>query len=103
MIGSILTGIKYVRSMLYKIKSPILILAGSNDIYCPISETKMIQNKIGSFDRHVKILEGGHHELFTDKKREILYKKILGWVQERLPEGGKGKRTLWSKNLIFYQ
>lgn len=66
-----------------KIKVPILILVGTEDIITPSEGARKLFEKLTVGDKTLKEFEGAYHEIFEDPEgREEFHKMIIEWLRK---------------------
>lgn len=76
----------------HQIKTPLLMLHGSEDHYCSTSGTQRFFDAIQLDKKQLKIYEGLYHELFNEPRKEEVFQDILRWFSAFLPEShGDGR------------
>lgn len=92
-IFNVLTGKAEKVEALHEIISPILVLHGSKDPTVVLEQSKVLMNKLKSYDKELKVFDCGHwfyHTFFyrqangySDDDRMKVVKTINKWIQNR--------------------
>jgi polyhydroxyalkanoate synthase subunit PhaC len=69
---------------LSKIEVPLLNIAGSKDYICPLSQAEPTMDLVGSEDKELLVLDGGHVGLMAGPiAKENLWPRIRDWLEPR--------------------
>jgi len=80
---SLFETMKQVHSDAKKIKVPVLLLAGTDDVLAPIDGARKIMNEISVSDKTLKEFPGAYHEVCADEEwSEEFYRIIIDWIQK---------------------
>lgn len=67
-----------------KFGTPVLMMAGSEDVVVPPDGVKKLFSAVSSKDKELKIFEGAYHEIFCDPEYSKEFRaKMIGWISER--------------------
>jgi acylglycerol lipase len=69
------------------LKTPLLLLHGSEDRLCPPEGSRMVHALAGSADKTLKIYEGLYHEVFNEPERAEVVGDLSSWIVERTQPG----------------
>ncbi len=70
------------------------------DFYTKISLIRNFKARIGSTDKDLKIIDGGYHELYTDREKRLVFKIIFDWLKKRTPDKNSYVRVKFPINII---
>src|SRR5690554_1338114 len=65
-------------------QTSVLLIYSKSDKLAPISYGENLFNKLNFKDKELFLLEKSRHNVFNDIEKEIVFNKILSWVNERL-------------------
>jgi polyhydroxyalkanoate synthase subunit PhaC len=69
---------------LSNIECPLLNIAGSNDIICPVAQAEATMGLVGSRDKEFVILDAGHVGLMAGPvAKEELWPRVRDWLEPR--------------------
>lgn len=77
-------GIKWLVKKLPEYEYPCLILHGGNDMIVPPRCSKLFYENISSKDKELKIYPGLYHEIYNEKKKDIVIEDVHKWIEKRL-------------------
>lgn len=63
-----------------KIKLPVLLMHGGNDGLTSVEGSKVLDARIASTDKTLKIYEGYYHEIFNDPGKEGVIADMIAWL-----------------------
>ena len=69
-----------------QIRTPILVMHGTDDRLASVEATKALFARIGSADKELAIYEGYYHELFNEPEKQKLYERVTAWLAEHVSE-----------------
>jgi alpha-beta hydrolase superfamily lysophospholipase len=67
-----------------KIKLPLMIVQGSDDILIDPSGAQLLYDSVSSEDKSIKIYEGFYHEVFNEPEHEQVLSDVQKWLEARL-------------------
>jgi alpha-beta hydrolase superfamily lysophospholipase len=67
------------------LRTPLLLLHGSEDRLCPPAGSEMVHSLATSPDKTLKIYDGLYHEIFNEPERAQVIGDLVGWIVERTP------------------
>ena len=73
---------KYSKTLLDKIKKPILIINSKTDIGVPIESAKFIYDKVRSHKKKIMLVEDSYHNVFLDRGKHKVAKEIIKFIEE---------------------
>jgi alpha-beta hydrolase superfamily lysophospholipase len=68
-----------------QIKTPILVMHGTEDRLASVDATKRLFEKIGASDKELVIYPGFYHELFNEPEKQEVYDRVTEWMGKRGP------------------
>jgi len=66
-----------------KIKTPILVMHGTEDRLASVGATKRLFESIGSSDKELVIYPGFYHELFNEPEKQEVFERVTTWLDKR--------------------
>jgi alpha-beta hydrolase superfamily lysophospholipase len=66
------------------IKTPMLVMHGTEDMLASVEATKALFEAVGSSDKELVILPGFYHELFNEPEKESVYERVSDWLEAHL-------------------
>jgi alpha-beta hydrolase superfamily lysophospholipase len=66
------------------IKTPMLVMHGTEDMLASVEATKALFEAAGSSDKEMVILPGFYHELFNEPEKQSVYKRVSDWLEAHL-------------------
>jgi len=66
-----------------RIKTPLLVMHGTEDKLASLNATKQVFERIGSADKELVIHQGFYHELFNEPEKKDLYQVAASWIESR--------------------
>jgi len=81
-----LQAMNYIESITPKISVPIFLLLGDQDKISYVGGSKKFFNKIGSYDKTIKIIENGKHHMFIEREpiRSQAFNEVWSWISSRV-------------------
>ena len=67
-----------------QIRTPILVMHGTDDRLASVAATKALFARIGSADKELAIYEGYYHELFNEPEKQELFERATLWLSQRV-------------------
>lgn len=77
--NQMLNNLATIYGLCTQIKTPLLLLHGSEDRYCSVAGTKRFFKELRLDQKRLKIYEGRYHELFNEVERENVFEEIDHW------------------------
>jgi alpha-beta hydrolase superfamily lysophospholipase len=80
------TGAEMLRSVqrvvagLPQLTVPVIVMHGSADKLVPVAGSRLIEERIGSSDKTLKIYDGLYHEIFNEPEREQVLDDLVAWL-----------------------
>jgi acylglycerol lipase len=65
------------------LRTPLLLLHGSDDRLCPPEGSRMVHSLATSPDKTLKIYDGLYHEVFNEPERAQVVGDLVEWIVER--------------------
>src|SRR5690554_2052364 len=75
-------GIAKLNKNMHNYNRKVLLIYSKNDKLGPVSYGKHFYDNINSEDKELFILENSKHNLFNDIEKEVVFNKILDWIEE---------------------
>jgi alpha-beta hydrolase superfamily lysophospholipase len=66
-----------------QIKTPILVMHGTEDRLASVDATKRLFESIGSSDKELVIYPGFYHELFNEPDKQEVFERVTEWLDKR--------------------
>ncbi len=76
-------GMKVLVNNYHNYQTPILMIYSEKDKLASLNYGKLFYQKIKSERKELFILKESYHNIFNDLEKEIVFKKILSWVEKR--------------------
>ncbi len=73
---------KYSKTLLCKIKKPILIINSKTDLGVPVESAKYIYDTVKSQKKKIMLVEDSYHNVFLDKGKHKVTKEIIKFIEE---------------------
>jgi acylglycerol lipase len=77
-------GIKDTGEKLSRVKTPFLVIHGTDDDIAPPAGGQRLFEEASSVDKSIHLQEGGYHELLNDLDRETVMSVITEWLGDRI-------------------
>jgi len=81
--AEMLTTMQEVTDNAAKIKLPLMIVQGSDDILIDPSGAQLLYDSVSSEDKSIKIYEGFYHEVFNEPEHEQVLRDVQKWLEAR--------------------
>lgn len=62
---------------------PLLAMHGDADTLAPLEGSRMVEERAGSSDKTLEVLEGLFHEILNEPEQEQVMERMIGWLDER--------------------
>jgi len=82
--AEMLRAMMRVTAEVEKISLPLFILQGSSDYLVDPNGAQLLEKKAGSTDKTLKIYEGLYHEVHNEPERELMFKDLETWLENRI-------------------
>lgn len=66
-----------------QIKTPVLVMHGTDDRLASVGATKKLFEHIGSSDKELVIYSGFYHELFNEPEKQQVFERVTEWLEKR--------------------
>lgn len=66
-----------------QIKTPVLVMHGTEDRLASVEATKRMFANIGSSDKELVIYPGFYHELFNEPEKQDVFERVTDWLKTR--------------------
>lgn len=66
-----------------EIKTPVLVMHGTDDRLASVDATKRMFKNIGSPDKELVIYPGFYHELFNEPEKREVFDRVTEWMEKR--------------------
>jgi alpha-beta hydrolase superfamily lysophospholipase len=66
-----------------RIKTPLLVMHGTEDRLASVEATKRLFDRAGSPDKELVIYPGYYHELFNEPEKREVYERVAEWLEKR--------------------
>ncbi len=81
---ALIKGMKQLIKNTNNYQTPILMFYSEKDKLSKVSYGKDFYEKIASEDKELIILKESYHNIFNDIEKQLIYVKMLSWVNERI-------------------
>ena len=78
--AEMLASVQRVVDGLPRITVPVIVMHGSADKLVPVAGSRLIDERIGSPDKTLKIYDGLYHEIFNEPEREQVLDDLVAWL-----------------------
>jgi acylglycerol lipase len=82
-LGEIMRSMDAMPRRVSALRTPLLLLHGSEDRLCPPEGSRMVYELAGSTDKTLKIYDGLYHEIFNEPERAEVVGDLVAWIAER--------------------
>jgi alpha-beta hydrolase superfamily lysophospholipase len=82
--SELLSAGDYVLHRASSIKSPILVMHGTDDKIADVEGSKQLFDTLSSKDKTLKLFDGFYHEILNEIEKEKVYQEMLSWLEQRL-------------------
>jgi acylglycerol lipase len=66
-----------------EIKTPILVMHGTEDRLASVEATKRLFENVGTSDKELVIYPGFYHELFNEPEKQEVFERLSDWLDKR--------------------
>jgi len=80
----ILENVESIFDIIPKIKTPLLILHGSEDRITSPAGSRKLYEKVASKDKRYKVYPGFYHEILNEIGNKEVYQDIEAWLEEHI-------------------
>jgi alpha-beta hydrolase superfamily lysophospholipase len=84
-LGEITRSMETLPGQVSELRTPLLLLHGSEDQLCPPEGSRMVYDGAQTSDRTLKVYPGLYHEVFNEPEREQVMDDLVAWLLERSP------------------
>lgn len=77
------SGIDWLGTHLRDIRTPLLVIHGSNDKLTDPSGSRMVEERAASKDKTLRIWDGLYHEVLNEPERDEVIDEIVDWFDAR--------------------
>lgn len=81
---ALIKGMKKLIKNTPNYQKPILMFYSKQDKLSKVSYGEDFYNKISSEDKELVILEESYHNIFNDTEKDLIFKKMLSWLNKRV-------------------
>jgi alpha-beta hydrolase superfamily lysophospholipase len=67
----------------FRVKLPVLMVHGSDDLLCPLAGARPFYRAIASEDKKLQVYEGLYHEVYNEPERELVLNDVAAWLEAR--------------------
>jgi alpha-beta hydrolase superfamily lysophospholipase len=67
-----------------QIKTPLLVMHGTEDRLASVDATERLFERAGSPDKELIIYPGYYHELFNEPEKREVYERVSNWLENRI-------------------
>ena len=82
-LAEIMHCMEWLPRRLSAMRTPLLLLHGSDDRLCPPDGSRMVHSLATSPDKTLNIYDGLYHEVFNEPEREQVVGDLVDWIVER--------------------
>ena len=75
-----LLSVQRVVDGLPRITVPVVIMHGTEDKLVPVAGSELIDEKIGSPDKTLKLYDGLYHEIFNEPEQDQVLDDLVAWL-----------------------
>lgn len=93
-IISIISAVNFIKKNSFSIKSPVLIVYGSEDVYFNKKVTKKFVKNLKCKDKELKVFKNCYHEMYIGKDKADFMNVMLCWLNKRLSPEKKIDKSL---------
>lgn len=76
-------AMREVAQLASQIKTPILVMHGTDDRLASVDATQSAFGNIGSSDKELVIYPGFYHELFNEPEKQEVFARVSDWLEKR--------------------
>jgi alpha-beta hydrolase superfamily lysophospholipase len=81
----ILTTAEGLPARLPRLRLPLLLLHGTEDLICAPAGSTMVHDTVSSTDKTLRQYQGLYHEIFNEPEKDEVLADLLTWIEQRLP------------------
>jgi alpha-beta hydrolase superfamily lysophospholipase len=82
-LGEIMKSMDSMSTQVAGLRTPLLLLHGSDDQLCPPEGSRMVHDGAGATDKTIKVYDGLYHEIFNEPERDEVIDDLVAWLAER--------------------
>jgi alpha-beta hydrolase superfamily lysophospholipase len=82
--SEMLTAMQRVNAEADKIRLPMILVHGSEDILADPAGSQMLYDETNSKDKTLKIYDGLYHEVFNEPERDQVLRDVENWLESHL-------------------
>ena len=82
--AEMLKAMQDVTNSAARIKLPLMIVQGGDDILIDPGGAQLLYDSVGSDDKSITIYEGFYHEVFNEPQREQVLNDVQKWIEAHL-------------------
>jgi acylglycerol lipase len=82
-LAEIMRCMEWLPRRLSAMRTPLLLLHGSDDRLCPPNGSRMVHSLAASPDKTLNIYDGLYHEVFNEPEREQVVGDLVEWIVRR--------------------
>ena len=82
-LSEIMLSMAWLPRRVGALRTPLLLLHGSDDRLCPPDGSRMVHSLATSTDKTLKIYDGLYHEVFNEPERGQVVDDLVAWIVER--------------------
>jgi acylglycerol lipase len=82
-LGEMLRAMDTIPRDAIALRTPLLLLHGSEDRLCPPAGSRQVHAAAGSADKTLKVYDGLYHEIFNEPEREQVLDDLVEWMEAR--------------------
>ena len=86
LLVAMFAGMKRSYEGMPRISLPVLILHGEADRLVTPRASKVLQERVGSRDKTLRLYPGLFHEIFNEPERVAIVDELIAWAEKRLPD-----------------
>jgi alpha-beta hydrolase superfamily lysophospholipase len=87
-LAEVMRGMDRMPRLVGALRTPLLLLHGSEDRLCPPTASRMVHSLAPSHDKTLKIYDGLYHEVFNEPERAQVVGDLVAWIVERTQPAG---------------
>jgi alpha-beta hydrolase superfamily lysophospholipase len=82
-LGEITRSMETLPEQVAELRTPLLLLHGTQDGLCPPEGSKMVAERAATADCTLKLYDGLYHEVFNEPERDRVLDDLASWLLER--------------------
>ena len=84
-VSELFNGMNTIQAEAHKITLPLLVMHGEADSMTAAEGSKLLNSKVRSEDKTLKLYPKLYHEIFNEPEQEEVLGDLLAWLEQRLP------------------